>query len=181
MEVILMVGIAGSGKTTYTNDRFPNHARVSLDMNKKHLPRDERFRLMDRYEQGNPLGLERQPPGMPPNPAGPGYAVSLSGDQGSGNRRAEYVQMADFLKAGRDVVVDDTNLTRELRWPYVLLAKKHGANVRAVYFTNIRAARYRNSKRAGDDRVSEDAVTGQVARMESPTVEEWFDSILVKG
>lgn len=174
-----MVGIAGSGKTTYANGTFPNHARVSLDANKRGLPRDERFRLMDRYGQENPLGLERQPPGMPPNPAGPGYAESLSGDQGSGNRRAEYVQMADFLKAGRDVAVDDTNLTRELRWPYVLLAKKHGANVRAVFFSNVRAARHRNSKRAGKDRVPEDAVRGQLAKMERPTEEEGFDSVLV--
>ena len=174
-----MVGIAGSGKTTYAGDRFPNHARVSLDVNKRSLPRDKRFRLMDRYELENPLCLKRQPPGMPPNPAGPRYAKALSGDQGSGNRKAEYVQMADYLGAGRDVVVDDTNLTRELRWPYVLLARQHGARVRAVFFTNVRTARQRNAKRAGDDRVPEDVVTGQVARMERPAEEEGFDDVLV--
>ena len=174
-----MVGIAGSGKTTYADERFPDHARVSLDMNKRSLPPDERFGLMDRYEQENPLGLGRQPSNMPPNPASKGHAESLSGDQGSGNRKAEYVQMADFLEAGRDVVVDDTNLTRELRWPYILLARRHGAAVRAVCFTNVRIARLRNARRVGNDRVPENAVMGQIAKMERPTKEEEFDSVMI--
>ena len=174
-----MVGIAGSGKSTHANERFPGHARVSLDINKINLPSAERLRLMDRYEREDPLGLARQPPEVPPNPAGSGHVQSLSGDQGSGNRKAEYVQMADFLEAGMDVVVDDTNLTRELRWPYIALARRHGARVRAVLFTNVRVARHRNSKRTGDDRVPEDVLVGQIARMERPTKEEGFDDILV--
>ena len=80
-----MVGI--SGKTAYASGRLPNRACVSLDANGRNLPWDERG-LMDRYGQENPLGPERQPPGMPPNPAGLGYAESLSVDRGSGNRRA---------------------------------------------------------------------------------------------
>lgn len=174
-----MVGIADSGKTTYANDRFQNHAHVSLDINRRGMTRDERLGLMDRYGRENPLGLGRQPSNMPPNPAGKRHAESLSGDQGSGNRRAEYIQMADFLEAGRDVVVDDTNLTRELRWPYILLARRHGATVRAVCFTDVRTARMRNARRVGDDRVLEDTVTGQIAKMERPTKEEGFDSVIV--
>ena len=63
----MMVGMEGFGKTTYANDRLPNHTRVSLDINRS-LLRDERLGLMDRYGQENPLGLERQPASMPPIP-----------------------------------------------------------------------------------------------------------------
>lgn len=174
-----MVGISGSGKTTYANERLQSHARVSLDINKRNLPQDERFRLMDRYGQEDPLGLERQPSKTPPNHARSKCTKSLSGNQSSGNRRAEYVQMADSLGAGMDVVVDDTNLTREIRWPYIVLARRHGARVRAVLFTNARVARRRNLKRSGYDRVPEDVITGQLVMMERPTGEEGLDSVLV--
>lgn len=89
--------------------------------------------------------------------------------------------MADFLKTGRNVVVDDANLTRDLRRPYILPARLYGAAARAVFFTGVRAARYRNSKRVGDYRMPEDAATGQLARMERPTGEEGLDSVLAMG
>lgn len=57
VEVVLMVGIAGSGKTTYSNDMFLSRACVSLDINQKSMPWDERTRLIERYEQEDPLGL----------------------------------------------------------------------------------------------------------------------------
>ena len=50
------------------------------------------------------------------------------------------MQMADALGAGGDVVIDDTNLTSTIRWPYILMARQHGATVTAVYFTNIALA-----------------------------------------
>lgn len=85
----------------------------------------------------------------------------------------------DAPAAGGSVVVDDTNLTREICRPYVLLARKHGAAIRAVLF-NTRVARRRNSRRVGKDRVPEDAVTGQLAKMERPA-EEGLDSVLFMG
>lgn len=178
----MMVGIAGSGKTTCSNDRFAGHARVSLDINHKSLSRGERAGLIGRYERERPLGLERQAPGMPPNPAGPAYAKVLSRDQGSGNRRAEYVQMADLLKAGKNVVIDDTNLTPEIRWPYILLARRHGAAVKAVYFKDVGRAYRQNARRkkkGGEDPVPERVLDGQLERLEPPTGEEGFDSVII--
>lgn len=78
--------------------------------------------------------------------AGPAYAKALTKDRGSGNRKAGYVQMADLLKAGKSVVVDDTNLTPETCWPYILLARQHGGAVKVVYFKNVGRAYRQNSK-----------------------------------
>ena len=156
-----MVGIAGSGKTTYVRSQLPGHVYVSMD----DLQQDrswvgKRHKLIERYGKERPLNL----PGL-----------------SSHNKEAECVLADDALKAGRDVAVDDTNLTPEIRRPYVLLAQKHGAAIRAVFFSNIRVGRYRNSKRKGRDKVPDGAVTEQIAKMQRPTEEEGFDSILVMG
>lgn len=156
-----MVGIAGSGKTTYVRSKLPGHAYVSMDeLQKDGSWMDKRHKLIERYGKERPLNL-----------------AGLS----SRNKEAECILADDALKDGRDVAVDDTNLTPEIRRPYVLLAQKHGAAIRAVFFSNTRVGRYRNSKRKGRDKVPDDAVTGQIARMERPTEEEGFDSILVMG
>lgn len=77
------------------------------------------------------------------------------------------------------MVVDDTNLTREIHQPYALLARNHGATIRAALPSNTKAARHRNSRLTGKDMVPEDAVTGQMAKMERPSNEEGFDDVLV--
>lgn len=66
----------------------------------------------------------------------------------SGNKKAECVLVDDTLAADRSIVVDDTNLTRKIRRPYVTLARKRGVWVRVVFFNNFEAARARNAKRA---------------------------------
>ena len=41
MEIIVMVGIPGSGKSTIARNRFPNHKRVSLDLVNTRQKEDE--------------------------------------------------------------------------------------------------------------------------------------------
>lgn len=156
-----MVGIAGSGKTTYARGALPDHTHMSMDIYRDDTSWPAKRRsLIGRYDRERPIG-----------------STPIS----SNTKKAECVLVDDALAAGRSVVVDDTNLTREIRRPYVLLARKHGAAIRAVFFSNTRVARHRNSKRVGKDRVPEDAVTGQLAKMERPAKEEGLDSVLVMG
>lgn len=153
-----MVGIAGSGKTTYASERFPNHVHVSLDTNRKNLPLAVRRRLIQRYDRERPLDLANI----------------------SNNRKAECVQMDDALEDSRSVVVDDTNLTREVRRPYVELAQKHGAAIRAVFFTNVEQAYVWNGGRAskpGEDMVPKHVLDEQCERLEPPTKNEGFGLI----
>ncbi len=174
-EVVIMVGVPGSGKTTYVRKELSGHAHISLDINNKTLKRGDRTTLLERYQQEEPLNLGQQPYGMPPNPAGREYRGSLSREQGSRNRKREYMQMADALGAGRDVVIDDTNLTSTIRWPYILMARQYGATVTAVYFTDVALALERNRARTGSDRVPDHILRRQCGMLEMPRMEEGFD------
>lgn len=142
-----MVGIASSGKIIYARVKFPGHAHVSLDTNKRLLSSHGRQMLVVRYTKEDPLCLEQLLSRVVPNPADPKHGGALSKAQGSKSRKVEYVQMADALAVDRDVVVDDTSLTRELWWPYILLARRYAATVRVVFFKNVKRAYAQNRKR----------------------------------
>ncbi len=154
-----MVGIAGSGKTTYATDMFPGHVQVSMDRYRKDKSWAVKRRgLIHRYDCERPLG-------------------SILID--SGNKKAECVLVNDALKEGRDVIVDDTNLTKKIRRPYVILAQKHRAVIRVVYFRNIRQAYARNARRVkGEDVVPKKAIDKQRDELEPPSENEGFDTIL---
>ena len=173
-----MVGIAGSGKSTYTKNNFTNYACVSLDLNKKDLPNYKKSQLIKRYQNEMPFAPKHITSDMPANPAEEKDNECLSKDQSSNNRKAEYIQIIDFLKDGKDVVVDDTNLTPEIRWPYITLALQYCATVKAVYFSDTRVAREQNAKRKGSDNVPQGAIMKQQAMMERPKLKEGFDTII---
>ena len=151
-EVVLMVGIAGSGKTTLARSRYAGHAHVSLDVIKKDW--DRRCGLVREYE-----------------------SRGCRGGGLSGNRKAEYVLVEDALAAGKSVVVDDTNLTAEIRAVHVGHARMHGAEVRAVYFGNAERAYRQNAARSGAERVPDCVVAKQHADLEPPEILEGYASI----
>ncbi len=84
MEVIVMVGIAGSGKTTLATLLFPSHRRISLDEIRH-------------------------------------------------DRRREDEMVEESLRQGENIIIDDTNLERKIRARHICLARRHGAQVKAVF------------------------------------------------
>ena len=158
VEVVVMVGIPGSGKTVYARANLSGHTYVSMDTARANksswIPK--RRALIMRYDAERPVHLARM----------------------SGNKKAECVLVDDALAAGRSVVVDDTNLTRKIRRPYVVLARKHGARIRAVFFDDFEGARARNAKRTwSGGRVPDDAVVKMQESLEPPARTEGLDEV----
>ena len=156
VEIVVMVGIAGSGKTTHAGRKFPGYVRISMDEYRKDgsWP-GKRRELIGRFHGELPVG-----------------SIRLT----SGNKKAECVLADDALRTGRSVVVDDTNLTGAIRRPYVALARKHGARARAVFFTDFERARVQNAGRA-EGRVDGSILERQLGELERPAESEGFDSV----
>ncbi len=148
-----MIGIQGSGKTTLARQEFPDHAHVSLDIIKG-FPYTKKLEIRKRYTPDDA--------GLSPYPI-------------SKNRQVEYVIMRESLDTGRDVLVDDTNVTRRIRLQHICLARRYGAEVSAIFFTNIQRAYSQNQLRKKPipkkilDRFHRD--------MEIPHMDEGFESI----
>ena len=135
MELVVFVGLPGSGKSGYFKSRYAGtHAHVSKDL----FPR-------------------------------------------SADRKSErqLLQIEQALKAGRSVVVDNTNLRRGDRAPLIEAARRAGARAVAVHFLcSVNEALGRNAAREGRARVPAVAIFTAARRLEPPVPEEGFDEIV---
>ena len=150
MEVILMVGISGSGKTTLSKLAFPHHAHVSLDVLRM-IPTPEKVDMLERHND------------MP-------CCKELSNE-----RKRECVLLHKYLLEGRNVVIDDTNLTMDVRERHISTAQSYGGVVRAVHFTNVSQAGNFNRKRM--KRLDDNVLSDQRAKMAAPVESEGFEYI----
>src|SRR5215470_11071615 len=122
MQAVVLVGLPGSGKSTFFRQRFAaTHVHVSRD----------NFRNAR-------------------NPS---------------RRQAALIEEA--LMAGRDVVVDNTNLRISDRAAITEVARRHGAEVVAYFFEpDVAACRARNRGREGRARVPDVAIYAGAKRLE---------------
>ena len=134
MQVVILVGLPGSGKSTFHLQRFATtHVHVSRD----NFPHNR-------------------------NP---------------GRRQATLLEEA--LAAGRDVVVDNTNVRAADRAPIIEAARRHGATVVGYVFEpDVAACRERNRRREGRGRVPDVAIYAARKRLEPPTRAEGFDVLM---
>lgn len=92
-------------------------------------------------------------------------------------RRQEQLILEAFAN-GRNVVVDNTNLTREDRATLVTLARQFDAEVIGYYFTSsLEQSLRRNAGRAGRERVPDVALYVANSRLEVPVLDEGFDTL----
>ena len=158
-----MIGIQGSGKTMLTKIAFPYHAHISMDKNRL-MKNSRRHMLLKRYENEE--------------------AVQ---DDLSKNRRIEYVMFHDALRNGENVVIDNTNVSVDIRKTYINLARLYGADVKAVYFKNIQKAYRQNTgrkaslgkKRPGKERLPDYVLDEFHKNLEPPHGSEGFDFIQI--
>ena len=135
LELIVFVGLQGSGKTTYYLEHFAaTHVHVSKDL------------------MANVRSRE---------------AVQMK-------------QIDEALGAGRSVVVDNTNPTRESRAPLIAAGRRHGARLIAVAFEpHVPTSIMRNRQREGRARVPDVAIFVTKKKMIAPSIEEGFDEVRV--
>ncbi len=93
------------------------------------------------------------------------------------NRRQRQL-IEDALRAGRSVVVDNTNPTPEERRPLVELGREHGARVVGYYFeAEVRECIERNRERRGKARVPDVAIYATAKKLVPPSRSEGFDEL----
>ena len=128
MEMIMLVGIAGSGKTTWCTKYLPEHIRISLDDIKNH------------------------------------------------DRKLEDKMISDQLEKKNNIVIDDTNLTRDIRKRHIAIARRYCAQVNTICFCiDMQRAYEQNSKR--EKNIPYYVLDYQKKQLEVPVKEEGFGFI----
>lgn len=130
MDLVVLSGLQGSGKTTFFSARFAaTHAHVSRD------------RLRSARDQA----------------------------------ARERALVAEAARAGRSVVVDDTNARREDRAALVALARALGLRPVLYWFPpDVRASIARNAARTGRARVPVVGILATAKRLAPPDAAEGF-------
>ena len=95
------------------------------------------------------------------------------------NRKKEIEHIEKYLKAGKSVVIDDTNLTTAIRKQHIDLAKKYNAKVRGVLMNTSRVLLEKRQKSRRDP-FPLAVIYKQIKQLETPVSEEGFDELIVK-
>jgi predicted kinase len=81
----------------------------------------------------------------------------------------------EYLSAGQNVVVDNTNISRARRAPLIEIAHEYNARIIGYYFeSNIEDCKARNAAREGRARVPDIAIYVTAAQLEPPAINEGF-------
>lgn len=82
------------------------------------------------------------------------------------------------LRAGQPFVIDNTNVTKQVRAAFIAQAKAAGFRVVGYYFrSDIASALARNSERVGPARIPDVGVLGTYNKLELPERDEGFDAL----
>ena len=91
-------------------------------------------------------------------------------------RPKEYELIEENLQHGNSIVIDDTNLTREIRRGHFIRIEKYNPRIVAVFFDYfISRIQMQNSKR--ERQVPDDVLLRMKKQLEPPSVDEGFDYI----
>ncbi|MDH3490267.1 MAG: ATP-binding protein [Nitrosopumilus sp.] len=95
------------------------------------------------------------------------------------NRKKEMNYIEQCLKQGKSIVVDDTNLTLDIRKMHIDMAKKYNAKMIGIFMnTSIGLLHQRRMRR--NEQFPLVAINRQLKDLETPTKDEGFDILVVK-
>ncbi len=93
-------------------------------------------------------------------------------------RHRENVLFEACLTAKQSVVIDNTNVTKILRYRYIEPAKGAKFIIKGYYFqSKVSDALRRNQRRSGELQVPDKAIYGTSAKLELPDYDEGFDDL----
>jgi len=95
------------------------------------------------------------------------------------NRKKELEYVKECLKAGKSVVIDDTNLTISIRKQHIDLAKKYNAKVRGILMNTSRGLLEKRQK-SRHDTIPMTVIYKKLKQLETPVIDEGFDELIVK-
>ena len=95
------------------------------------------------------------------------------------SRKKELRYIEECLKGGKNVVVDDTNLTREIRKQHIDLAKKYDAKTIGIFMNTSTGLLYQRRMRKPNP-FPLVVINKQLKDLETPTKEADFDMLVVK-
>jgi len=93
-------------------------------------------------------------------------------------RTRESLLLKACLVAKQPVVIDNTNLTKANRAPYIELAKSFGFRITGYYFPAVvKEVLARNKQRTGKAVIPAPGIFGSLKRLQPPTLDEGFDAL----
>lgn len=95
------------------------------------------------------------------------------------DRKKELKYIEKSLGEGKSVVIDDTNLTSNIRKQHIDLAKKYNAKVRGVLMNTSRGLLEKRQKSRRDP-FPLAVIYKQLKELETPVSDEGFDELIVK-
>lgn len=94
------------------------------------------------------------------------------------NRKKELNYIEECLKKEKNVVVDDTNLTRKIRKSHIDLAKKYNAQVVGI-FMNTSSGLIEQRRWRRNEQFPMVVINKQLRELETPTKDEGFDRLII--
>jgi predicted kinase len=92
--------------------------------------------------------------------------------------RRQQQLIVEALQAGKPVVIDNTNASRESRAELIEIGREYGATVIGSFFeVQLKESLARNKQRTGKARVPDVAIFATLKRLVPPTYEEGFDQL----
>lgn len=147
-KLIMPIGCSGAGKSTYKKNNYPDVQSFSLD--------DCRLRwYSEDYSEA--------------------YRMSVEDSTFSNKANQEFFAL---LKKGKDLYVDNTNLSRKRRQMYITEARKRGYNIVGILFLSSLNTVISRQKSRTDKSVPESAVIQHYNALQYPSYGE-MDTIIV--